>query len=271
MTQNVHRLAWQLGLFHGLLGLATLALLIACWPAGAETTDLAAAFSLLGQTCQLSAGQRMVLLVILAGLLGSLIHGSSSLADYVGNQRLSPHWVWWYLLRPFIGASLALGVYVVFRAGLISGSGDGAGLNLFGCLAISFLSGLFSKQALDKLNEVFSTLFRTAEGDQRADKLTAGPDIRDVQPASVPLGAAAASLTLTGSGFHSSAEVLVNGQPRPTTFVSPNEVRAALRPEDCAAAGTLQVMLVNSQPNRSLSRVVPVPVVEPPAPPPAET
>ncbi|MCO6458644.1 MAG: hypothetical protein J5I93_25335 [Pirellulaceae bacterium] len=266
MTQDMHRLAWRLGLFHGLLGLATLALLVACWPAGAETTDLAAAFSLLGQTCQLSAGQRMVLLVILAGLLGSLIHGSSSLADYVGNQRLSPHWVWWYLLRPFIGASLALGVYVVFRAGLISSNSDGGGLNLFGCLAISFLSGLFSKQALDKLNEVFSTLFRTAEGDRRADKLTDGPEIHDVQPANVPRGAAAASLTLNGSGFLSSSEVLVDGRPRPTTFVSPNEVRVALQPEDCATAGTLRVMVVNSQPGRSLSRIVEVPVVEPAAP-----
>ena len=44
-------------------------------------------------------------------------------------------------------------------------------LSPFGIAGLSGLVGMFSKQAIDKLREVFETLFKTTEDDKRKDKL----------------------------------------------------------------------------------------------------
>ena len=88
-----------------------------------------------------------------------------------GNERLAASWTWWYLMRPFIGASLAEVVYVTVRAGVVTGIGAADALSPFGIAAICALSGLFARQATDKLREVFENLFRTDTQVQRKDPL----------------------------------------------------------------------------------------------------
>ena len=66
--------------------------------------------------------------------------------------------------------------YFVVRGGflLFSGELDLQNINPFGIAALAGLSGMFSKQAADKLGEVFDDLFKTEKGtgdDERADKL----------------------------------------------------------------------------------------------------
>lgn len=120
---------------------------------------------------------RLLLLVLLAGALGSYIHAATSFIDYVGNRKLYPNWVWWYLLRPFVGMALALVFYFVVRGGFISPQAGGNDMNPFGIAALAGLVGMFSQQATDKLSEVFKTLFRTgpAHGDEkRKDSLLEG-------------------------------------------------------------------------------------------------
>jgi len=107
---------------------------------------------------------RLLLLVVVTGALGSFVHTATSFGDFVGNQKLSTNWVWWYILRPFIGMALAAVVYAAIRAGFLTGGGTPNTLNLFGVAALSGMVGMFSKQATDKLSEVFNTLFRTAPG-----------------------------------------------------------------------------------------------------------
>src|SRR5690349_15408925 len=46
-----------------------------------------------------------IMLVIASGALGSYVHSATSFADYVGNRRLATSWVWWYVLRSFVGLS----------------------------------------------------------------------------------------------------------------------------------------------------------------------
>lgn len=116
----------------------------------------------------------LLLLVIIAGALGSYIHAATSFVDYVGNQSLVMSWGWWYTLRPFIGAALALVFYFVIRGGLLSTSSGTGNISVFGIAAVAGLVGMFSKQATDKLGEVFNTLFKTEEGggdELRKDKL----------------------------------------------------------------------------------------------------
>lgn len=114
---------------------------------------------------------RYLLIVALAGALGSYIHLATSFADYVGNRQLVWSWGWWYVLRPFIGMALAVIVYFVVRGGLITGTSGAESLSPYGLAAIAGMAGMFSKQATDKLREVFENLFRTERPPDRADHL----------------------------------------------------------------------------------------------------
>jgi hypothetical protein len=86
--------------------------------------------------------------------------------------------------------------YLVLRGGLIvpslpSGRATDTTLllNPYGIAAISALAGMFSKQATDKLREIFDTLFRTREPVNRADPLVgAVPVISGTEPAKLAVG-----------------------------------------------------------------------------------
>jgi len=122
---------------------------------------------------------RLILLVMLAGALGSYVHAATSFVDYTGNRSFVLSWTWWYILRLFIGMSLALIFYCAIRGGLllVSSGGSVDEISPFGMVAVAGLVGLFSKQATDKLREVFDNLFRTEGGkgdDARRDKLAEG-------------------------------------------------------------------------------------------------
>lgn len=120
---------------------------------------------------------RYLLIVVLSGAVGSYIHLATSFADYVGNGKLKSSWKAWYLLRPFIGATLAIVVYFCVREGLINGTGSGAEqLSPHGIAAIAGMCGLFSKQATDKLQAIFEEAFRTKDGVKRADPLATKTD-----------------------------------------------------------------------------------------------
>src|SRR5262245_11498759 len=116
---------------------------------------------------------RLLLLAICAGALGSFVHTATSFADFVGNRQLVKSWLWWYLLRPFIGSFLAATLYVAIRAGLMPAQGA-SGMNAFGVATVSALSGMFAKQATDKLREVFENLFKSTPP-PRADALKTTP------------------------------------------------------------------------------------------------
>lgn len=116
----------------------------------------------------------LFLLVILAGALGSAAHGATSLASYIGNKKFNPAWTWWYILRPFIGVVIAVIIYFVLRAGFLTMGGEEKNISPYGIVAFAALAGMFSKNATDKLSELFDTLFKMKSGegdDKRADKL----------------------------------------------------------------------------------------------------
>jgi hypothetical protein len=115
---------------------------------------------------------RFLVIAVLGGALGSYVHAATSFVDYLGNRKFVKSWTWWYLLRPFIGVALALLIYFAVRGGLISASTGAGGLSPYGVAAIAGMAGLFSKQATDKLREVFEVLFKTDHPPARSDKLT---------------------------------------------------------------------------------------------------
>ena len=113
---------------------------------------------------------RLLLLVILAGALGSYIHALKSLADFIGNRTLTASWAWFYVSRPFLGMALAVIFYAALRGGFLAGSpADVKAVNPFGAFTVAALVGMFTDSATQKLAEIFDTLFKTS--DQRKDKL----------------------------------------------------------------------------------------------------
>jgi hypothetical protein len=156
--------------------------------------------------------ERLIFLVIVAGALGAYVHATTSFADYVGTRKLTTSWLWWYLLRPFVGIALALIFYFVVRAGFLTGGGNASEINPFGIATLAALAGMFSKQATDKLDEVFTTLFHPAPGkgdDKRGDKLSA-PTIANIDPKEGPT-TGDTLVTISGTGFESGITVTFDG------------------------------------------------------------
>ena len=119
----------------------------------------------------------LLLLVVGAGLLGSFVQSATSLVSYVGNRTFRSRWTMWYLLRAPIGVALALIIYLVLRGGLLQANVAAADvINPYGVAAFAGLAAMFSKQAVDKLGEVFVTMFRTESGadEERKDSLAGG-------------------------------------------------------------------------------------------------
>jgi len=164
----------RLAIYMILTGAALIYLLLKLWPGKIPPQD----FSTItmgwsgGIRFSLWIETRYILIVAIAGGIGSYIHVATSFADFVGNRKLRPSWEIWYMLRPVIGAFLAVVVYFVTRGGLLS-SGSGADqMSPYGLAAMSCLCGLFSKQASDKLQEIFEEAFRTKTPIQRADPIS---------------------------------------------------------------------------------------------------
>ncbi|MCR4404366.1 MAG: hypothetical protein NUW06_03615 [Candidatus Acetothermia bacterium] len=126
-----------------------------------------------GEVAPLSLGPEagLILLVALVGALGACIHMATSFALFAGKSELAASWLWWYLLRPFIGAVLATILYLVVRGLLFSTAAGARTANLFGVLAFAGLAGMFSKQAIEWLRRVFDQMFHRLSDVERH-----GPD-----------------------------------------------------------------------------------------------
>ena len=116
-------------------------------------------------------------LVALSGFLGSMIHLSSSLTNYIGAGELKANWLPWYVVKPFTAMGVALVFYFVLKAGLLSME-TGVGINPFGIVVLSALAGLFTDKATLKLEEIFTTIFKPQ--DQRPDKIN--PVLNTLEP-----------------------------------------------------------------------------------------
>jgi hypothetical protein len=207
-----------------------------------------------------SFDERLILLVIVAGMLGSFVHGATSLADFIGNSKFNKNWTWFYLLRPSIGMALALVFYFVIRGGFLTTSGGAKDINPYGIAALAGLVGMFSKQATDKLSEVFGTLFRAAAGegdDKRSGSLKPDGDaakitITDVTPKFVTAGSQNQIITVTGTNFVNGSKMLLNDLPQDTTFVSGTKLTVKLADATIAMAKTVKLKVVNPDKKESV-------------------
>lgn len=250
------------------LGLLVLAFLLVylfflMWPVGIDPDTKGNVlrpiylFGATKPTFEIPLDRQLFLMVMAAGGLGSFIHIATSFGDYVGNEKLTTNWSWWYILRPFIGMTLAVVFYLVIRGGFLSTGTDSGTINPFGIAALSALVGMFSKQATDKLAEVFDTLFKTSSdsGDaKRKDNLlNPEPVITEIEPQSVEPKTENVVVTVKGTGFVQGAVIRVNDVNRETEFNDATQLTAKLLPEDVAEEGELKVTVFNPGPGGGAS------------------
>jgi hypothetical protein len=105
----------------------------------------------------------LIVLAIVAGALGGWASATRLFAFWASQRKLKSTWAWWFSNRVLGGAALALIVYLGIRAGLFGTEGSTEDVNAYGTAAFSAIVGLFSRQAMRKLQAVFETLFQRGE------------------------------------------------------------------------------------------------------------
>lgn len=195
--------------------------------------------SFLGWHFSVSVETSIFLIALMFGIVGSTVHSANSLASYIGNRRFGSSWAPWYFLRPLIAAALAMLAYTVFRAGFLSTKASPDNINLFGVAAIAGLAGLFSKQVIDKLEDVMKVVFASNADAARSDKLQSIV-ITGISPESTPAGTEV-PVVITGTGFGPGAKVVVGEDERDPTVQTDDTITVALTATDVAAAGTLEL------------------------------
>ena len=156
-------------------------------------------------------------------------------------------------MRLVVGVLLALLLYFVFRGGFFSGNSPSTAVNPYGIAALAGLAGLFSKQATDKLREVFETLFRVSStvGDAQCkdDLANAVPTVDSVDPPHVRSGSTQVKLTIHGAHFIEGTSVVrIDGVDHDTTFVSGQMLSVSMPDELLAHATSLKITVYNGPP-----------------------
>lgn len=183
----------------------------------------------------------LLCLVLVLGALGAQIQALLSLADYVGNKAYDPSWNFYYLKRPLVGAVVALLLFSALSGGILKGEGASVAIQGFwGMASICLLAGLFSRQAMDKMGQVFGVLFATDTS--RKDPLHPATTLTltALTPNSV-VHNTAPQITLTGTGFDATTQVLTNGVPKACTLVSPTQLTVFLSAADIPARGVMNI------------------------------
>ncbi|HEY41406.1 MAG TPA: hypothetical protein G4O18_06060 [Dehalococcoidia bacterium] len=155
-----------LGVYLVILSVVLVLGIIQLWPPPPEASDTSqadAGAAFIFWTLSISAEAHMILLVTLASALGTQAHAIRSLYWYVGNRRLIFSWIMKYILMPFGGIALGLAFYFVIRGGFFAAGTDVLDLSPYGFMAMAFLVGMFSEQAVARLKRVAEAFFARAE------------------------------------------------------------------------------------------------------------
>lgn len=211
-------------------------------PPGQNAGDWNPRARLFGVEVDIPNDVRFLLVVALSAALGSFVQIATSFTAFLGNRNFMRSWIWWYVLRVPIGVALALLFYFAVRGGFFT-SVSSTDINPFGIAALGGLVGMFSKQASNKLQDVFTELFKSNQDAALADKLTAAaPVISSSAPSAVTT--ASKNLTLSGSGFAQGATATVNGVAQDTQFVDAQTLVIAL-PPNLQAGAALSIVVTN--------------------------
>jgi len=203
---------------------------------------------------QIYAETRLLLLVMLAGALGSLMHSLRSLYWYTGNRLMVWSWAAFYFLLPVTGAILAVIFYFVVRGGFFSPQASFEQTSPFGFAALSALVGLFSPQATLKLKEVAETIFtKPGAGTDTKPQGSAPPVKNDGAPTAPQItsltlnsgpSAGGSTLSINGTGFTTGVTVKFGGAVA-TVNSSTETAIEVVTPASASGPGAVDVEVSN--------------------------
>jgi hypothetical protein len=155
-----------LGFFLLIIPVVLVFFIIDFWPVKAAANTWSNTTMILG--LYLPFHLRMLVLVLLAGGLGSYIHVATSFSYHIAKGDFEPHWYWWYWMRIPIGATLALVTLMIIEGQLFVPPTANSDAAPFTTIGIAALIGLFSRHAVEKLRDIFDVVFNPRE--KRDDK-----------------------------------------------------------------------------------------------------
>jgi hypothetical protein len=193
---------------------------------------------------------RLLLIVLLAGALGSLIHGLRSFVWYVGNRRAVWSWSAYYIALPFIGAGLAFIFYLVIRGGFFSTGATVEHTSPVGFAAVAALIGMFTEQAVQKLQKISDSVLSPPEkGKDHID----GPKITGISPSQGP-PRGGNKVKITGENFSSPVRVTFEGVEAKDVVSAISAITATVPARADGKEGKVDVVVINSDNQRDTAR-----------------
>lgn len=96
----------------------------------------------------------VLIAVALAGSAGATTAGTTQLTSLIARSKYQAKWTGYFLANPFLGATVALFAYFTVVGGLVERHAIPEGLNVYGVLALGFISGAFSRQLLSAVGSL---------------------------------------------------------------------------------------------------------------------
>jgi hypothetical protein len=194
--------------------------------------------------CSLSGNVRLLLIVVVVGALGSLIHVIRSFYWYVGNRNLKASWLLMYFLLPFSGAGLALLFFLIARG--ISSQPVAIQSSVDGYAALAALVGMFSQQALVKLKKIAEGFFSEPEKGKDPAIPPSTPKITTINPKEGPTSGGA-TVTVAGTGLTGVSRITFGGIPSANITVDNDTQITATSPAHVAGNVDVEVSTTAGQ------------------------
>jgi hypothetical protein len=180
LRDRVLKIGWRVWALGGITVAELLLFLAALVPVMGETAPLDSAkpahVSYLWWSGMVTKPMVFILVSLIGGALGGALHALASLTSHVADRDFGASWTMWYLTNPVVGASLATIFLFVLQAGLGGQAAPTTG-GLYGIVAVATLSGLFSRNALNKLKDIFDVAFASKAS---VDAAAPNPGAKDV-------------------------------------------------------------------------------------------
>jgi hypothetical protein len=189
---------------------------------------------------QLRQYVQILLVVMIVGALGGLMHVFRSFYWYVGNRTLKNSWLLMYFLLPFNGAGLAVLFYLIVRGGFSSQtSATPSSVDWYAAMAA--LVGMFSEEALLKLRQIAGAFFTQAEPGK--DPAISTLKISALTPKVGPI-AGGTPVKITGTGFAPGDQVMFGGATATAISITNSKELSATTPAH--PLGVVDVVVSNS-------------------------
>lgn len=193
---------------------------------------------------------RLLIIVLLAGALGSLIHGLRSFVFYVGSRRAVWSWSAYYIALPFIGAGLAFIFYLVIRGGFFSTGATVENTSPVGFAAVAALIGMFTEQAVQKLRKISDSVLSPAE---KGKDHISGPKITSIAPAQGPT-AGNNEVKIAGENFSTPVKVTFGGVDAPVKASTSASITATVPEQPEGKEGKVDVVVINTDNQKNTAR-----------------